>query len=670
MFNQNKIDELKSHLPDYVNRITEPSKGANMYVCPICHSGTGKNGTGAFKLYANGEKSSWYCYKCAKGGDIFDLIGEFEHIYGAGEQMRRAAELYGVQPDNNYTPKTTSKPKAVQPVANKEKTKEPVDYTEMFVAAHKRVNEKEPTEYLKKRGISAELIERFNIGYDGKWRHPEAQTAPFSPRIIVPTSKESYLARDVRPDNEQNKAYSKQKVGSVHFLNEEVLYTPDKQPVYLTEGEFNALSIIEVGGNAVALGSTSMVKKFLELMKREPPTRQLIIALDNDSGGDKATKELSKGLTDLYISYIVYRPQGKKYNDANDALVADRETFTKAVELGNDFENLKKEVREMNIEANNYKEHLQLSNGKHLQAFVDNVANSINDVCIPTGFSLLDKCLGDGLYPGLCMIGAVPSLGKTTFALQIADNAALSGTDVLIFSLEMSRFELISKSISRHTAMYLTENGGYAANAKSTREVSNGKYWRYFTDKDKELVEAAIRNYEKYADNVFVKEGVGDLSVIDIRKTVEEHIAATGKTPLVIVDYLQILAPHPDYVRSAERVIADKTTTELKRISRDFNTPVVVISSFNRQNYNQQVNFASFKESGGLEYGADILIGLQFDGVGNDKYSDTEAKSGKEYHIELVILKNRNGRTGRKIKYTFIPRGNYFFEDRGQKIDD
>lgn len=106
---------------------------------------------------------------------------------------------------------------------------------------------------------------------------------------------------------------------------------------------------------------------------------------------------------------------------------------------------------------------------------------------------------------------------------------------------------------------------------------------------------------------------------------------------------------------------------ELKRISRDFKTPVIVISSFNRQNYNSEVSFSSFKESGGLEYGADNLLGLQFAGVGADKYNDTKAKSGKIYHIELVILKQRNGEVGKKIKFDFYPNCNYFVETKGQQ---
>ena len=81
---------------------------------------------------------------------------------------------------------------------------------------------------------------------------------------------------------------------------------------------------------------------------------------------------------------------------------------------------------------------------------------------------------------------------------------------------------------------------------------------------------------------------------------------------------------------------------ELKRISRDFKTPVIGISSFNRDNYNNAVSMQSFKESGAIEYSSDILIGLQLKGAGqkdeNGKpFDPTEAKKKNPREIELVI---------------------------------
>lgn len=660
-------EELKNRLTDYVQSITKPSTGENMYICPLCDSGNGKNRTGAFSICDNGRK--WRCFSCGNGGDLFELIGQIEHISDFKNQLDRAAEIFQITLDNNnehkkgYMTMTKTEIKKTENAATSEETAE--DYTMIFKQAQDRLfngEDKRGLEYLHKRGISDETAKKFGLGYVPSWRHPKvtSDNVPDSPRLIIPTSKYSYLARDIRSSlSDSSVKFAKQKVGKTHIFNVGTLYTSDK-PIYTVEGEIDSLSIIEAGGNAIALGSTSQVNEFLSLVGKKPPVQPLIIALDNDCAGESAASKLINGLDKLGIPYIKYNPAGH-YKDANDALAADREAFTKAVQLGNDFDKLKTE----RIKANNEK-YMQLSNGRHIQDFINNIANSVNDVCIPTGFKYLDACIGGGLHPELFLIGAVPSLGKTTFVLQIADNAAYCGNDVLFFSLEMSRFELMAKSVSRHTATYLVENGKTVAGAKSTREILSGKCHLSFNEAEKIMFEEAVHRYAEYADRLFVQEGIGNISADNVRKTVEEHIAATGKTPLVIIDYLQILAPCDGYDKSAERIIADKTTMELKRISRDFKTPVIVISSFNRQNYNSEVSFASFKESGGLEYGADTLLGLQFDTVGADKYSDIKAKSGDTYHIELVILKQRNGKVGKKVKFDFSPNCNYFVETKGQ----
>ena len=88
------IDNIRPYLQNYVNSITEPSKGRNMYVCPLCGSGTGKSRTGAFGIYEGGLK--WKCQACGKGGDVFDLIGEYEHITEFTDRVNRLGEVLGV----------------------------------------------------------------------------------------------------------------------------------------------------------------------------------------------------------------------------------------------------------------------------------------------------------------------------------------------------------------------------------------------------------------------------------------------------------------------------------------------------------------------------------------------------------------------------------------------
>ncbi len=128
----------------------------------------------------------------------------------------------------------------------------------------------------------------------------------------------------------------------------------------------------------------------------------------------------------------------------------------------------------------------------------------------------------------------------------------------------------------------------------------------------------------------------------------------------MIIDYLQILAPAPDSKYLTDKQTTDQNVMELKRISRDYETTIIGISSFNRDNYNAPVNLASFKESGAIEYSSDVLIGLQYkamdgikdDGKGKAKASEIMAeiaeksKKKEPVEIQLKVLKNRNGNRG------------------------
>jgi len=129
---------------------------------------------------------------------------------------------------------------------------------------------------------------------------------------------------------------------------------------------------------------------------------------------------------------------------------------------------------------------------------------------------------------------------------------------------------------------------------------------------------------------------------------------------VVIIDYVQILAPAD--IRASDKQNTDKAVLELKRISRDYKTPVIGISSLNRASYKEAISMEAFKESGSLEYGSDVLLGLQLKGAGGKNFDANEAKRKNPREIELVILKNRNGSTGDKIELEYYPLFNYFTE--------
>ena len=668
-------ENIRARLKEYVERVTERSSkaGGNMYICPLCGSGSGSHGTGAFSI--TGDK--WKCFSCGKGGDIFDLIGELEHTADYNQQLQSAAAVFNITIDSGRTSAKqdfspirpiegfrTDYSKAAAQSADQQE--QPQDYSAFIAECAQNIDQ---TDY--HRGLTLDTLHRFNVGFCWSWKHPKApQKAPYTPRLIIPTSSESYIARDTRADvPPEQRDYTKQKVGKLHIFNYSALYAA-VQPIYIVEGEIDALSIIDAGGEAIGLGTTTMTGRLLSLLEKNPPAQPLIIALDNDGAGEKAAAELvngiknpdgtqrQKGLQALEIPFFRCNIAGQ-YKDANEALQADRAAFIAAVQQG-----VKECIDHQTAAAQEEKErYLATSAAAYIQKFIDGIADSVNTPYIPTGFSQLDNVFDGGLYEGLYIVGAISSLGKTTLITQIADQIAQSGTDVLIFSLEMARTEIMSKSISRHTLQSVLSSGGDIRNAKTARGITTGKKYERYSLTERELINNAIRSYGEYADRIYISEGIGDIGAAEIRAAVQKHISFTGNTPVVVIDYLQILAPAD--VRATDKQNTDKAVMELKRISRDFKLPILGISSFNRENYSNAVTMAAFKESGAIEYSSDVLIGLQLKGAGGKGFDATEAKKKNPREIELVILKNRNGRAGDTINFSYYPMFNYFKEEQG-----
>ena len=653
MDRQTATEAVKERLTEYVESITDHSRKGNKkaYVCPLCGSGTGRNATGAFTITPDGN--SWKCFACDKGGDTLDLIGYVEGIDDYNSKLTRAGELFNMTidaPAREYQ----NQDKTAQNTDTHNSIHTPTNGN--YLAFYKQANDNiQATNYPEKRGLSKAILDRFKIGYVENWKHPNApENVTGSPRLIIPVTQTSYLARDTR-DNipDYQKQYAKTKVGGSDIFNGRAFIDDLDKPIFIVEGEIDALSIMEVGGVAVALGSTSNAKKLAGMVRDKQLERPLILALDNDSRGRKTQAELEGLLQAQKTPYTIAVLTEGAVKDPNEMLVKNKEAFTARVEDA---------IKNARDDKEKY---LETSTDNYIQDFLNGIADSVNTPSISTGFPILDKSLDGGFYEGLYIVGAISSLGKTTLVTQIADQVASKGHDVLIFSLEMARAEIMAKSISRHTVMEVLQTGGEMKNAKTVRGITAGNRYEKYSNTERELIKNAVQTYSGYAKHIYITEGVGDLGVNQIRATVEKHTRYTGNTPLVIVDYLQILAPENE--RATDKQNTDKAVMELKRISRDFKTPVIGISSFNRDNYNNAVSMQAFKESGAIEYSSDILIGLQLKGAGQKDFDATEAKSKSPREIELVILKNRNGKTGDKVPFEFYPMFNYFVENDAPK---
>lgn len=642
-------EEIKKYVRYHVEKYLKPDGCGRGYICPICGSGSGKNGTGI----TTKDGVHYTCWAgCFSNIDILDIIGMQYGITDYLGKIEKASEIYGVTLESDYKPSAGKGTVTFKTELQKlpEKQDEPkADYTEFYKQCSARISE---TDYMRQRGISDETCRRYSIGYCPLWKHPKAPNAKPIEVIIIPTSESTYVVRHT--DQRSDQRYMN--VGASRLFNAQALKEADK-PIIITEGEIDALSVYEVGGVAVGLGSTSNVKQLARMLETLKPSQPLIIALDNDEAGNKASVELETRLKELQILFYRHNLYGS-CKDANEALKADREGFRRAVEWANQIQ-ISAEASEKEAEKEAY---LRTSVADQLQSFIDSVKESADSPIYSTGFSAFDRLLDGGLHEGLVILGALSSIGKTTFVLQIADYIAQHGQDVLVFALEMSRNELISKSLSRLTYQDAILNGEDIKNAKTARGISDGKRYPAYNAQEMRLIERAILQYQQYAKHLFIREGIGSIGVEQIREAVRRHIAFTGNKPLIIVDYLQILAPAD--VRATDKQNIDIAVLELKRISRDCHVPVVAISSFNRENYKGTVNMTAFKESGAIEYSADVLIGLQFTHAG-DKDFDLENEKDKEPRdIELKILKNRQGKVGKRavVRFEYYPKFDFFKE--------
>ncbi len=627
------LEEINRREPAFLSR---DGKGKG-FVCPNCGSGSGPKGTGLHR--DPGNPTHWKCFACGGYYDTLDLYGLAFGFKDFPQKLSGAAAYFGLTAP---TP-IKAKKKLCQNAPQSPET----DCTAFFKASQARIGE---TDYPQRRGLSAATCTRFGLGYDPQWKNPKAPNGvPASPRLIIPTGKTSYLARDVRSQNEltdQATKYTKVKVGKTRLFNAEALDTAAK-PVYVVEGEIDAMSIVEAGGEAVALGSASNIHLLMERIRERRPAHPLILALDNDERGQKASAELEEALKTENVTYFVYNPCGEA-KDANEALQMAPESFLRRVGDGE---------RLPEMERLSY---LQTSAQGHLAAFIDGIAKSVDTPCLPTGFKALDEALDGGLYEGLYIVGAISSLGKTTLVTQIGDQVAAGGHDVLIFSLEMARNELMAKSLSRHTLELALAGRMGTIYAKTARGITDGMRYAHYGDREREIIRQAVAQYAGYAGRIFIEEGVGDTDVTRIRERIARHIDLTGNTPVVIVDYLQIIAPYNE--RATDKQNMDKAVLELKRISRDFKLPMVAVSSLNRMSYGQKISMEAFKESGAIEYSSDVLIGLQLRGAGEAGFDPTEAKKKNPREIEAVILKHRNGQVGGKIAFEYYPMFNFFKE--------
>ena len=281
---------------------------------------------------------------------------------------------------------------------------------------------------------------------------------------------------------------------------------------------------------------------------------------------------------------------------------------------------------------------------------------------VPTGYENLDRMTN--LYPGFYIIGATTSLGKTTFIHQMCDQLAKSGQHIIYFSLEMDRKELTAKSLARIIAQKDIENP-YEDNTLSALEIMKHV-------KDERVIEA-LKEHKQYSSNISIVDNSSIINISDIEDVVNNYVRTEKIKPIVVVDYLQIIGM--DKSSGNSKIDIDNIVRRLKLLQQNNSIALIVISSFNRQNYMNEIAFDSFKESGGIEYTANVLWGLQLDIIHNEEFQSADINKKREMFkaakleiprkIELVCLKDRFGASSYSANFLYYPANDLYVPDEG-----
>jgi replicative DNA helicase len=238
---------------------------------------------------------------------------------------------------------------------------------------------------------------------------------------------------------------------------------------------------------------------------------------------------------------------------------------------------------------------------------------------LATDYYDLDDMMG-GLQPGeLIIIAARPSMGKTTFALNLTERVSNHGAGIAFFTLEMSNQQVIQNMLCNRSQI--------DGSAMRKGRITDQQY--------KRLQEEAAKLYES---PIFVDDTPG-ISITQLRAKAR-RLKQKHNISLIAVDYLQLMTGGGRFESRQQEISA--ISRGLKSIARELSVPVIALSQLNRDVENRddhRPRMSDLRESGAIEQDADVIILLHRD----DYFNPTEENAGL---AQIIIAKQRNGPVG------------------------
>lgn len=356
----------------------------------------------------------------------------------------------------------------------------------------------------------------------------------------------------------------------------------------------------EMGGlaylNSLAqyVPSASNIRRYAEIVRERSILRKLVSASDE-------------------IATNAFNPQGKAIDRILD------EAEQKIFNIGEEGSRLKQGFQSMD------------SLVVELLDRVQEMANNPNDITgVPTGFYDLDR-MTSGLQPGdLVVLAARPSMGKTAFAINIAEHVALNeGLPVAVFSMEMGASQLAVRVVGSIGRI----DQGHLRTGKLTDDE-----WPRLTEAIEKLRTVSLH----------IDETPG-LTPSELRANARRLARQCGKLGLIVVDYLQLMSGSGGSSGDNRATELGEISRGLKMLAKELQCPVIALSQLNRsveQRTDKRPMMSDLRESGAIEQDADIIMFIYRD----DYYNKDSKDPGV---AEIIIGKQRNGPTG-AVRLTFL----------------
>ena len=623
------------------------------YLCPLCPSGHGGAGsTGAFSIAPDGIHGK--CFSCGFYGDIFDLeaaktglplaeatravVARYSNELPVESYMkRRALKDFGVIEDQpaEASPSTGSEAQAA-------------DFSDYIRRCADQLAGSPGEQYLAGRAFTQETMRRFRLGFDPAYRFLGGVYGA----VVMPYNESNafYEIRTIRDDLQRT--HDVPADVQRELFNIKALY--QNRPCFVVESALCAMSIEQEGGAAVGLGGIGQTRKLLSTIKQKKPSALLILALDNDDRGRAAQKKLAEDLTAAGISFTEYNVAGP-CKDPNELLQRDAAMLRGFISGG--YEAAAEFTEELKEKAFKEESERQARTGEGMiEAFLSDVQTRMYEP-LPTGITDIDKALDGGfMRQQLVCLGAAPGAGKTALAQWIFEGMAAKGVSCVFLNLEMSRNQILARSLSRFAA----RNGQRISNVKALR----GYDW---TDDQRAAIMAAAEEYKRTVAPRMIYNPDEVTSNLDsileyIEKEAMRAEAQGNPAPCIVLDYLQIITgrEREDGVELIKRAVFS-----LKRFAVEHNTVVFLIMAHNRQsNASGTITMESGRDTSAIEYSGDTQIGLTFTrclkgwkdehGIKHDKSKNPDELTEKErQEITLKIVKSRFGGVGRTVNLRF-----------------